>query len=240
MTAPALPFSIVLQFLIVVVMLASLPVFWLERLSPAQKAQLPRYFLMGTRIGISLYLAGLYWVASEGWFAQFEVLPPRVLWGVLATVALMTAALVVKPIGAWLREIPLAALILLQVFRVWVELILWQLYEEKIIPKQMTYMGVNYDIHAGVLAVFVAILVYSRVRYWKAIAWGYTAFGLLSLANIVTVALLSAPTPLRAFDTEPANTVVAFVPFIWLPTFVVPMAAFLHVLAIIRLLRLKS
>ena len=56
--------------------------------------------------------------------------------------------------------------------------------------------------------------------------------GLLLLGNIAAIAVLSTPLPFRFFMNEPANTIVFNFPFVWLPVFVVPFAALLHVLSI--------
>jgi hypothetical protein len=55
------------------------------------------------------------------------------------------------------------------------------------------------------------------------------------LFNIVIISILSTPTPFRFFMNEPANTIVAAWPFIWLPGFVVPMAFLLHVFSLKQL-----
>ncbi|HKQ78896.1 MAG TPA: hypothetical protein VJ810_34675 [Blastocatellia bacterium] len=59
--------------------------------------------------------------------------------------------------------------------------------------------------------------------------------GLALLINIVTIAILSAPTPLRKFFNEPANTFVTYFPFVWLPAFLVQAAWFGHLLVFRRL-----
>ena len=40
------------------------------------------------------------------------------------------------------------------------------------------------------------------------------------------------PTPLRVIATDPPNSFVASMPYIWLPAFLVPLAWGLHVLSI--------
>lgn len=64
--------------------------------------------------------------------------------------------------------------------------------------------------------------------------------GCALLATIVTVAFLSAPTPLRVFMNEPANTIVTTFPYVWLPAFLVQAALFGHVLVFRWLARARS
>ena len=61
--------------------------------------------------------------------------------------------------------------------------------------------------------------------------------GLALLLNIVGVAMLSVPGPLRVFMNEPANTIIAEWPFVWLPAFVVPVALWSHLLSLRQLVR---
>jgi hypothetical protein len=123
----------------------------------------------------------------------------------------------------------------LQVFRVFVEIILWLLFIENQLPKQMTFEGRNFDILAGISALIAArYLVHNKG--WM-IVWNL--FGLALLINIVAIALLSMPTPFRIFHSEPANIIVTRFPYVFLPTFLVPLAYFLHFISLKKLL-LKS
>ena len=49
--------------------------------------------------------------------------------------------------------------------------------------------------------------------------------------------MLSFPGPLRVFRDGVANAIVADAPFIWLPTFLVPVAAASHLLSLRALAR---
>ena len=60
--------------------------------------------------------------------------------------------------------------------------------------------------------------------------------GILILLNVVVHAQLSTPT-FRVFITQPPVTFIAYVPWIWLPAFLVPLAWALHALSIRQLLR---
>ena len=105
-------------------------------------------------------------------------------------------------------------------------------------PVQMSYSGFNLDILTGISAIIVAIVVARRpgslvlVRIWN------TA-GIVLLANIVTIALLSTPTPFRVFQNEPANEWIAHAPWVWLPTVFVLAAIVGHIL-VYRRLRMEA
>ena len=88
------------------------------------------------------------------------------------------------------------------------------------------------DVLSGLLALPLAWLVFAGkaprlfIRLWN-------CFGLGLLINIVTVAMLSMPTPFRQFS--PANLFVAEAPFIWLPALLVTSALFGHLLVFRKL-----
>jgi len=98
-----------------------------------------------------------------------------------------------------------------------------------LVPVQMTFEGRNWDIVSGVSAAAVAWLAARRqAPRWLVLLWN--CVGLALLLNIVVIAVLSMPTPLRRFHNEPVNSFIAYFPYIWLPTFLVQLALFGHLL----------
>jgi hypothetical protein len=117
--------------------------------------------------------------------------------------------------------IPLAALVGVQGFRFPLELMLHRAYLEGLMPVQMSYSGFNLDILSGLFAIVVA-------RVWN-------AGGIVLLANILIIAVLSTPTPIRVFHNEPANEWIAHAPWVWLPAVFVVAAIIGHVVVFRRL-----
>ncbi|HTH55518.1 MAG TPA: hypothetical protein VL728_05690 [Cyclobacteriaceae bacterium] len=118
-------------------------------------------------------------------------------------------------------------IIRLQAFRFFVELVIWLLFVERLLPVQMTFEGRNFDVISGVTAPIVAWLVANQRLNRTVIAlWNIACLGLL--VNIVTVAILSMPTDIQYFFNEPHNTAVAQFPYAFLPAFLVPLAYMLH------------
>jgi hypothetical protein len=137
-----------------------------------------------------------------------------------------------------LPYVPLQNIIRLQFFRVPVEILLWLLFIQNLLPIQMTFEGRNFDVLSGLTAPVVAFLVKrNKLSKSAVIIWNVICLGLL--VNIVSVAILSMPTPFRYFMNEPANTIVAEFPISWLPAFLVPMAYMLSFISI-RQLTLKK
>lgn len=164
-------------------------------------------------------------------FEQWNALPPRLL--IVLLPPLITTLLFArsKKAVSLLQVLPQQSIIYVQSFRIMMEIILWALFMESIIPKQMTFEGFNVDILVGITAIVIGYLAMThKISNKWIIVWNVA--GLCILANIVTIAILSAPLYFRAFMNEPANTIVAQFPFVWLPGFVVPVAYFLHVCSI--------
>lgn len=177
-------------------------------------------------------------LAESGVLREFDRRPPPFL--LLAFgFTLATAALAFSPVGTRLVQgVGIGWLIGFQAFRIPVELWLHRLYQEGVVPVQMTYSGRNFDIISGILGLALGLWAMKRQPPRWAI-WVFNIVGLALLVNIVTVAILSAPTPLRQFFNEPANTFVAYWPYVWLPAFLVQAAWFGHLL-VFRWLRRKS
>jgi hypothetical protein len=118
-----------------------------------------------------------------------------------------------------------------------VELALWLLFINNIIPVQMTFEGLNYDILIGLSALLIGYYSLSISKWPRVVALLWNFAGLLLVTNIFIIALLSTPSPLRQFFNEPANTVIAYFPFVWIAAFIVPFAYLMHILSIKQIIR---
>ena len=185
-----------------------------------------------TRQGLFAALLAAAWIGATGVAAHRGLLhfsaPPTMLVAILVSLVL-AVALALSPIGArFARGLPLALLVGFQGFRILVELLLHRAYEEGLMPAQMSYTGRNFDIVTGVTAIVVALWLASGRRSPRLVL-GWNVLGLLLLANVLTIALLSAPTPLRVFMNEPSNVWITRAPWVWLPSVMVVAAVFGHV-----------
>jgi hypothetical protein len=182
------------------------------------------------------WLALLAVMAQSGFFLHFDVLPPRLAFAVLPPLLLILYLAGSGRVTHLLAALPATWLLAAQVFRVAVEVVLWLLFLAGRVPVQMTFEGLNFDILAGLTGPLVALYLVRNPHRKTAVGVVWNILGLALLLNIVTIALLSAPSPFRLFMNEPANTIVAQWPFIWLPGFVVPMAFLLHVFSLKQLM----
>jgi hypothetical protein len=164
-------------------------------------------------------------------FSSFP--PPMMIVLIFPLVSVILILIFSNTLTEILTHIPSQNLIRIQAFRVFVEILLWMLFIENLLPVQMSFEGRNFDILAGLTAPLIAYLFHRNKKVM--IGWNFIGLGLLF--NIVTIAVLSFPTPFRVFMNEPANTIVAYFPIVFLPAFLVPLAYTLHFFSLKQLLR---
>jgi len=190
----------------------------------------------GTLIGLIGWAVVTAILSLAGILGDFSTFPPKLF--IVLVIPLATIIWVVrrKEMKEILLHTPPASIIWIQSFRIVVEVLLWRLFVDNLAPIQMTFEGRNFDILSGLSAIVVAVLVTkNKISSPLVIAWNFA--GLALLANIVTVAILSMPTPMRVFMNEPANPIVTKFPVVWLPALLVPLAYGLHFLSLRQYLR---
>lgn len=186
-------------------------------------------------IGFILWAIVISIVSASGFTSRFDLFPANVMPIVGLPLAIILFLLFSRTMKDLLPHISLKALTRLQIFRVFVEIILWILFLENQLPIQMTFEGLNWDVLTGITALVAArFLLNSKTGL---IVWNI--FGMLLLINIVTIAILSMPTQFQVFENEPANVIVTQFPFLFLPAYLVPLAYTLHIMSL-RKLMMKS
>ncbi|MCG3182917.1 MAG: hypothetical protein ICCCNLDF_00999 [Planctomycetes bacterium] len=155
---------------------------------------------------------------------------------VLAVTMTLMLVLTLGPVGRRITErIRPHWLISFQLFRVPVELILFALAVNGLGPTLLSFEGRNFDIVTGLTAPLAAWLMLRKPG--KALVIGWNLLGLALLLNVLIHAVLSMPGPMQQIFTQPGPEVVATVPYIWLPAFLVPLAFAGHLLSLRQALR---
>ncbi len=122
--------------------------------------------------------------------------------------------------------------------RIPVEIVLYFLFIEGLIPKEMTFYGWNYDIVFGLSALVLLSSVYFfKAKPSKGFLFIWNISGIIFLGHIVTIAILSAPLPIQQLAFEQPNTAVLHFPYILLPGFIVPVVFVTHFMALKQLIR---
>jgi hypothetical protein len=203
---------------------------WRRTGATARQARRPALWM-----ALGLFVWMLVTAIAAAWgLLRFDTRPP--------TMAIVFVALVVLSVGLGSSRVggrlaaglPLAVLVGVHAFRLPLELMMHRAYSYGLMPVQMSFSGLNFDIVTGTLAIAVAVLVATghaglrTVRIWNLL-------GALLLLNVVVIAWLSTPTPLRVFRNSPANEWITAPPYVWLPTVMVAFAILGHVVLFRRL-----
>ena len=188
------------------------------------------------------------WLAAQGILALNGVysapdhqLPPKLLIiGILPPILLILLLLMSRPGRKFMDSLPLKEVTWFNIIRLPVEIGLLLLYVNHAVPRLMTFEGGNLDILSGLSAPLIAYYGFTRANLGKKtlLIWNFVCLALL--LNIVGRALLSAPFPTQKLAFNEPNIAVLHFPFVWLPTFIVPLVLLGHVTSIRRLLLSKA
>ena len=175
---------------------------------------------------------------KEFYTSELMSFPPKIMaLGILPPILTITLLFTSSKGRSFIDSLPLKNLTYLHTVRIPVEIVLYWLFLTGMVPELMTFEGRNFDILAGITAPFMAYFVFEKKKLSRQIllVWNFICLGLL--ANIVINALLSAPFPFQQFAFEQPNIAILNLPFSWLPTFIVPMVLFGHLVSIRQLIK---
>jgi len=174
-------------------------------------------------------------VAASGALREFDARPPRLIIVVVGSFALLTITTRTAAFEKLLAATPPSWPVALMTMRIPIEIGLWGLFVSGQLPVHLTFEGRNFDVLVGASAPFVAwALARGKLGRLGLVAWNVASLGLL--ANIVGMAVTTIPGPLHLNWPGVSNTVVADFPWVWLPTFLVPVALFGHVASLRQVL----
>ena len=182
-----------------------------------------------------MILAGF--LASTGFYFQFDAFPPRIFtFGVLPALLLIAVYFIFFR-GSFIERLSIKTLTMLHIVRVPVEICLLWLFQAALVPRVMTFEGWNFDILSGLTAPLVYWLGFRGGHENRPLLVAWNLFALALLANVVTIAVLSIPSPVQKLGFEQPNVAVAYTPFIWLPAIIVPIVLFAHLASLWKLFR---
>ena len=170
-----------------------------------------------------------------GFYLKTDVVPPRLLLFGVFPAFLIIILYFVFARKSFIEKLPLKILTLLHIIRIPVEIVLFWLFEQKMIPQLMTFEGRNFDILSGITAPIIYWLAFrsGKTNRPLLIIWNIFALGLL--INIVINAILSFPFPFQQFAFDQPNRAVLYFPYVWLPTIIVPIVLFAHLISLWQL-----
>jgi hypothetical protein len=176
-------------------------------------------------------------VFATGFYLKTDTVPPRFALAVVPTFIAIAYFLTKKSSANVLNKLSLKDLTLVHVCRIPVEIGLLWLYQSQQIPQIMTFEGRNFDVFSGLTALPMAWYAFQNnsIKRTPLLIWNIVCLALVCI--IVFIALLSAPTPFQQFGFEQPNVGVLKFPFGWLPSFIVPVVVFCHLVSIRQLLK---
>ena len=166
--------------------------------------------------------------------------PPKFFLAVFPMLLTIIILFVTKTGKKFIDSLPLINITWLNIVRIPVEITLYWLALNKVIPGLMTFAGRNFDIIAGITAPFVAYYGFTlkKMSPGLILLWNFISLGLL--LNIVINAVLSAPFSFQQFAFDQPDIAILYFPFTLLPAFIVPVVLFGHLVSIRQLLKNKN
>jgi hypothetical protein len=174
-------------------------------------------------------------LALNKWFMDRKSMPPHLLFPIITCALLITLVFVLKKPRKWTEQLNAELLVWIHIIRIPVEIVLYQLAIHKQLPWSMTFKGLNFDIVFGITAPIMAILYFrmKKINFRVMQIWHW--LGLLSVGLVVLRGIGSLPSPLQWWDFSQPNYAVMHFPFVWLPSFIVPVVIFAHIAAMRQL-----
>lgn len=183
-----------------------------------------------------IWMTATWLAAASGVLRNWNATPPPFAILVVAIVAI-ACRIAFGPTGRRLATgVPLWTLVMVQAFRLPLELAMHSMSLRGVMPVQMTYTGWNFDIVTGATALVIGLAAWAS-RIPRSIVAAWNVLGLALLLNVVTIAIVSTPR-IQAFGPDRVNVWVTYPPFVWLPAVMV-LAALAGHLVIFRALRAR-
>jgi hypothetical protein len=176
-------------------------------------------------------------LAASGLLAHAAIKPPLLQ-------VLIVAVLLTLLWHGWRRGPPQAAgpkalawLVLLQGFRLPLELLMLHAAMVGVMPVEFSMAGYNFDVATGALALPLGLALWRGRRVPRAWLWAWNLWGISCLCVVIVLAILTSPNV--AFfgrDTRHLSVWVLHFPYVWLPTVLVGIAVYGHLALSLRLL----
>ena len=179
-------------------------------------------------------------IALTNFYTVTDTIPPRFLLLVMPPILFIILLFATNKGRIFIDSLDIKALTLLHIVRVPVEIVLFRLFIYIMIPELMTFEGRNFDVISGISAPLIYYFGFVQKQLSNKIIIIWNVLCLMLLFNIVINAVFSAPFPFQKFAFDQPNIAILYFPFNWLPSCVVPIVLFSHILVIRQLLKVKT
>jgi len=220
-------------------MIKGIPI-WIELLFAAACVVTLLLFYFSNGRPKKLTLGILLWsfvhslLAFLGFYANTSTAPPRVVFIMFPLVFFVIYGLRPKQQKWFMQQRNPVFSSMLHIVRFPIELVLYGLFLEKMVPELMTFEGRNYDIIIGCTAPILSWLILKgRLGRVGQLVWNVV--GLAMVLAVLVNGVLSAELPFQQFAFNQPNVAVLYFPFVLLPAMIIPIAIWTHLSDIIRL-----
>lgn len=173
-------------------------------------------------------------LAYQGFYLNTKTIPPRFALVFIPATLLIIYGCLPKQHHWIYNNRNLTTSTLLHAVRFPIEIVLFYLFTNKMIPEIMTFEGFNFDIVVGIMAPIVSYLIWKKKLNTKILLL-FNSIGLVLVLTILVIALLSSELPFQQFGFEQPNKAINYFPFILLPACIVPIVIYTHITDIIKL-----
>ena len=201
------------------------------------------YFITGSKVAVSIIIG---WAAIQsaigisGIYQYTDAIPPRImLFGMLPALIIIAITFLTDRGRALIDQINLKALTYFHSIRLPVEIMLTALFHSGVMSVYATFEGTNFDIFTGLTAPLVAYLGFKAGKRNKKLLLTWNIVCMVLLFNVVITAIFAVPSPFQKLAFDQPNIALLYFPFNLLPTLVVPLVLFGHLVAIRRLIKNK-
>lgn len=183
-------------------------------------------------LAIILYAIVQSILAYLGFYQETYTFPPRLALVFIPTVVFLIMG--IKNMDWVMKNRNTKVSTYLHSIRIFVELVLFQLYLVKMLPVELTFEGRNFDIIIGLSAVLVGVL-YMNGRLSKKVLIGWNIVGLCMVLFIFFNAVFAVDSPIQLLGFDQPNRAVLLFPYILLPVIVVPIVIYTHITDVLKL-----
>ena len=173
-------------------------------------------------------------LAYTGFYQNTDSIPPRFGLVLIPITSLIIYGLLPRQ-QKWFsetRQIKISTF--LHSVRIPIEIVLFGLFINDMIPELMTFEGRNYDILVGITAPIIGWL-FLKEKISKKILIGWNIIALFFVVFIFFNGMLSAELPFQQFGFVQPNRAVNYFPYVLLPATIAPIVIWTHISDIIKL-----
>ncbi len=185
-------------------------------------------------IAVFVWIAYVFVVGRSGLLLDTGMPPRMPLLLVLPAFGVFAWFFITKRHLPFLKSTPVYFPILFQSFRIFVELIIWWCFLNKLIPIEPTFEGYNYELYFGLSSLVIGVLaIKGKLSKSLIVAWNVIGLCFLTVIVIIFVTVLFSPS-LWGYEQAVVDPTFMNFPYMLIPAVYMPAAVFVHIFSILQ------